>query len=148
MNVAFSRYLIVITLVTTTGCTSTSINDSIALIHKENSRTVDEQVLKNIQELRYNQQTKNPTYTFTYPLSNKQLAYDDRITIATLLTRKNKNIIIKMAPASAVDKLKQLSLSMERAKILRQYIARFNQNITIIFAPQLSTDTINLVTGA
>lgn len=141
--------LFAITLLTGTGCSSISIRDSLSLIEQENGQAINEKVLQRIQVLRIANKAKIHDYTFNYTLTNKELAYADRITIATLLTtQKNRDIIIKIAPAQGVDKLQQLNLAMERANILRQYITRFNQDVTIMFAPELSTNTINLVTGA
>jgi len=149
-NVLFSCIFSVASLMGT-GCTSTSISDSLALIEeedrRENHQAVNKQVLMSIQALRSTQKATKDTYTFIYSLDNKELSYSDKNTIAQLLTRKNQ-AIINIAPAKGANKLEQLNLSMERAKALRQYIIRFNQKITINFSPELSVDTINLVIGA
>ena len=101
----------------------------------------------NIQALRLSQKVAKHTYTFSYDLNDKELSYSDKIKISQLLAQK-QHAVINIAPAKGSDILAQLNLSLERAKILRHYTARFTQTITIIFSPKLSTDTINLVTGA
>ncbi|MBL4822257.1 MAG: hypothetical protein JKX90_01855 [Colwellia sp.] len=136
-----------ITLIICTGCASTSINDSLALIAQENNQAVNEKVLKKIQALRAANNIKKHAYTFSYHLYDIELSYADRITIAKLLIQKKYNITINIAPAKGENKWQQLSLSMERAKVLRQYIVRLNKSVAFIFAPQLSTDTIKLVIG-
>jgi len=140
-----------IVLLTTTGCTSNSISDSLALIEQEHNqgsgRQINKEVLLNIQALRASQKAAVNTYTFVYSIHNKELSYSDKITIAKLLV-KNHHVIINIAPAKGTDKLTQLTLSMERAKVLHQYIDHFNKTITINFSPELSIDTINLVIGA
>jgi len=136
--------------ITSTGCISTSIADSLALIEQEENRVkdpVNKKVLMNIQALRISQKAAKRTYTFIYDLDNKELSYSDKMTIAKLLVQKNQ-AVINIAPAKGANKLKQLNLSMERAKALRQYITRFDKEITIIFSPELSIDTLNLVVGA
>jgi len=134
---------------TCTGCTSTS--NPLALIEQEQNRVngqrINKKILMNIQALRSSQKASLATYTFIYDLDNKELSYDDKVTIAKLLI-KSQHAVINIAPSSGADKLKQLSLSMERAKALHQYISPFSKEITIIFSPELSTDTINLVIGA
>jgi hypothetical protein len=141
-----------ISLLACTGCVSSSINDSIALIEREenevNNRTANKKVLSRIQTLRASQKLPEQSYTFAYELHNKELNYDDKIKIINLVVQKNKNIIIHIAPAKGKNKLDQLALSMARAEVLRLYISYFNDSVTIKFAPKLSTDTIHLVTGA
>lgn len=136
------------TLIACTGCASTSIRDSLALIERESNQTVNQQVLERIQALRTANKVQKHVHTFNYGLLNKELNYADRISLAKLLVQKNHHITINIAPAKGENKFQQLSLSMERAKILRQYVARLNKSVTIIFAPKLSTDTIKLVIGA
>lgn len=156
MKKAPLNYIFAITLATCTGCTSTSISDSLALIERENNvenrQAVNNKVLMSIQALRVSQKaakhTSISTYVFAYDLHNKELNYRNRISIAKLLVQKKQDIIINIAPAKGESQLQQLSLSMARAKILRQFIDRFNKRVTIMFAPKLSTDTINLVIGA
>lgn len=144
--------IIAITMLACTGCASTSIDDSIALIEREhneaNNRTANKRVLSSIQALRASQKIAEQSYTFVYDLDNKELNYDDKIKIVNLIVQKNQNVIIHIAPAKGTNKLDQLALSMARAEVLRQYVSHFNNNITIKFDPKLSTDTINLVTGA
>lgn len=130
-----------------TGCISTSISDSLALIEQENGQRVNKKVLMNIQALRASQKVTEHIYTFTYDLDNRELGYSDKVTIAKLLLQK-KPVIIHIAPAKGTNKFVQLSLSMERAKALHHYIANFNTKITISYSPNLSTDTINFVVGA
>ncbi|NQY87463.1 MAG: hypothetical protein HRT51_06860 [Colwellia sp.] len=139
--------LFAITLITCTGCASTTISDSLALIAQENNQAVNEKVLKKIQALRAVNKVIVLAYTFNYDLYNTELSYADRITIAKLLIQKKHNITINIAPAKGENKLQQLSLSMERAKVLRQYIVRLNKSVAFIFSPELSTDTIKLVIG-
>jgi len=137
-----------ITLIACTGCASTSISDSLALIAQENNQAVNEKVLRSIQALRAANKIQKHAYTFNYHLYDIELSYADRITIAKLLIPKKNNITIKIALAKGENKLQQLSLAMERAKVLRQYIVRLNKSVAFIFSPQLSTDTIKLVIGA
>ena len=160
--------IFVITLLTCTGCVSTSISDSLALIEQEdnaknnaeNKRAVNKSVLTSIHSLRISQkisvqsspktsaQSDSQSYTFAYEQHNKELSYDDKITIVSLVVGKNQTVTINFAPAKGKNKLDQLAFSMVRAKALRLYINNFNNKVTIKFAPKLSTDTINLVTGA
>ncbi len=130
-----------------TGCVSTSISDSLALIEQEDGQRVNKEILTSIQALRASQKMTEHTHTFIYDLDNRELSYSDKMTIAKLLVQK-KQVTINIAPAKGVNKLLQLSLSMERAKALHHYIARFNTKVTIIYSPSLSIDTINLVVGA
>lgn len=140
------------TLFTGTGCVSNSINDSIALIKKESYQadngTVNKALLSSIQALRVSQKIAEQHHTFTYGLHNKELNSSDKIKIATLIMKNNQNIIINIAPAKGTNKLHQLALSIDRAQVLRLYINHFNNKVTIKFAPKLTNDTINLVTGA
>jgi hypothetical protein len=160
-----------ITLLFCTGCVSSSINDSIALIEREDnlqSNSVNKSVLTRIQALRDSQkisannspqtgtkitinsgiQTSNQSHTFAYELHNKELNYDDKIRLISLVINKSKTFIINIAPAKGTNRLDQLALSMARAEVLRMYISHFNNRVTIKFAPNLSTDTIYLVSGA
>ncbi|HCM46612.1 MAG TPA: hypothetical protein DIS98_03620 [Colwellia sp.] len=136
-----------------------------ALIEKEgdlqnntaNYRSVNQNVLSRIQALRNSHNitektnsqaiTDSQSYTFVYNLYNKQLNYDDKIRIISLLVNKNKTFIINIAPAQGANTLDQLALSIARAEALRQYINHFNKRVTIKFAPKLSPNTINLVIG-
>ena len=135
----------------TTGCSSTSMYDSLALIEQEenriNSKHINKKVLMNIQALRTSQKATLQSYTFVYQLDNKELNYDDKMKIAKLLIKRYPTTI-KIAPAKGDNKLKQLTLSMERAKALHQYIEHFSKEVTIVFSPELSANTINLVVGA
>jgi hypothetical protein len=135
----------------TTGCTSTTMSDSLAQIDKEgnqqNGRIANKKVLMNIQALRLSQKVAKHTYTFSYDLNDKELSYSNKIKIAQLLTQQ-QHAIINIAPARGTDSLEQLNLSVERAKALRHYTARFTQKVTIVFSPKLPIDTINLVIGA
>ncbi|PKG80819.1 hypothetical protein CXF85_22190 [Colwellia sp. 75C3] len=160
--------IFVITVLSCTGCVSSSISDSVALIEREanseNYRTSNKSVLTSIQALRNSQKIIEPqdtltdskfdpksdrqSYTFVYELHNKELDYDDKIRIVSLVVNKNQTFIINIAPAKGTNTLDQLALSMARAEVLRLYISHFNNKVTIKFAPKLSTDTINLVIGA
>ncbi|MEY8199776.1 MAG: hypothetical protein RPS47_11100 [Colwellia sp.] len=156
MKIVPLNCIIAITLLTCTGCVSSSINDSLALIEQEdnlaNNSTANKNVLTSIQALRSSQKTTKKSFTqshtFAYDLNNKELNYDDKIKIVSLVVNKNKTFIINIAPAKGKNSLEQLALSMARAEVLRSYISHFNNRVTIKFAPKLSTDTINLVTGA
>ena len=152
--------IVVISLLACTGCVSSSINDSLALIEREaNERTVNKSVLTSIQALRHSQKadvlqppvpastSNSHSHTFVYDLNNKELAYDDKIKIISLIVNKAHTITINIAPAKGTNNLNQLALSITRAEVLRQYISHFNPQVTIKFAPKLSTDTINLVIG-
>ena len=168
--------LFVLTVFSCTGCVSSSISDSVALIEREgnlqrnsaNYRNVNKSVLNSIQALRNSQkvadknntvadyqigsqlekQSDRQSYTFVYELHHKELGYDDKIRIVSLVVIKNQSLIINIAPAKGTNTLDQLALSIARAEALRLYISHFNNRVTIKFAPKLSTDTINLVTGA
>ncbi len=135
----------------TTGCTSTSMSDALILIEQEenqiSSKHINKKVLMNIQALRTSQKATLQTYTFVYQLDNKELNYDDKMKIAKLLIKEHATTI-KIAPAKGDNKLKQLTLSMQRAKALHQYIEHFSKEVTIVFSPELSTNTIKLVVGA
>ena len=156
--------IFVITLLTCTGCVSSSINDSVALIEREANaesyRVVNKNVLTSIQVLRnshkiveqsntpIDNQNNSESHTFSYELQNKELKYNDKIKIVSLVVNKNKIFIINIALAKGTNRLDQLALSMARAELLRLYIGHFNNNVTIKFAPKLSNNTINLVTSA
>jgi len=132
-----------------TGCVSTSISDSLALIEQESNSPVNQQVLTSIQALRISQPIVRSHRTFTYALHNKELSDQDKISITKLIVGKNQTVTINIAPAKGTNKLHQLALSMERAEVLRLYISHFNTHkVTIKFAPKLTNDTINLETGA
>jgi len=153
--ITLSRIMLMLLLITCTGCVSTSINDSIAALKNEaRATTVNKEVLMSIQALRATTniettiESNQTQYNFNYTLYGIALRYDDRIAIAKLLLKKNNTIVINIAPAKGDNKLQQLSLSMARAKSLRQYIARFSKGVTIRFAPQLTADTLHLVVGA
>ena len=152
MKIAPLNCIVAMTMLACTGCVSTSISDSVALIEREgnaaNNRTANKKVLTSIQALRASQKIAEQSYTFTYDLHNKELNYDDKIKIVSLVVQKNQAVIIHIAPAKGTNKLDQLALSMARAEMLRQYINHFNNRVTIKFSPKLPTDTINLVTGA
>lgn len=151
MKQATVNCLFTMTLLACTGCVSTSISDSIALIKRENNhasdRAVNKEVLTSIQALRISQKLAKQRHTFTYTLNNKELNYQDKIKITNLIGTNHQNVTINIAPAKGTNRLDQLALSMERAAVLRQYISHFNNRVTIKFSPQLTNDTINLVTG-
>jgi hypothetical protein len=163
--------LFTITLLSCTGCVSSSISDSIALIEKEENlqrNSVNKSVLTSIQALRNSHkliknntvqtgttlnskrdiQTGKQSHTFAYELHNKELNYDDKIRLISLIVNKNQTFIVSIAPAKGTNPLEQLALSMARAEVLRKYISHFNNRVTIKFSPNLSTDTIDLVSGA
>ena len=77
-----------------------------------------------------------------------KLNIEDKTKIVSLVTKKNQTFIINIAPAKGANSLNKLALSMARAEVLRLYISHFNNRVTIKFDPKLSTNTINLVTGA
>jgi hypothetical protein len=165
-----------ITLLSCTGCVSSSISDSIALIEREDSlqnSSVNKSVLSSIQTLRASQklaknnspqtgptmntnssiqtshiQASNQSHTFAYELHNKELNYHDKIRLISLVVNKSQTFIISIALAKGTNRLDQLALSMARAEVLRMYISHFNNRVTIKFAPNLLTDTIYLVSGA
>jgi len=127
------------------------MSDALTQIEQEENqqkgRVANKKVLMNIQALRMSQKVVKHTYTFSYELNDKELNYSDKIKIAQLLTQK-QHAVINIAPAKGADNLKQLNLSIERAKALHQYITHFNKAITINFAPKLTNDTITLMVGA
>lgn len=140
------------TLLTGTGCISTSISDSLALIEREdnieNNSTVNKKVLTHIQALRDSQKLAGQRHTFTYDLHNKELNYADKIKITRLIMSNKQELTINIAPAKGTNRLHQLALSMARAEVLRLYISHFNNRVIIKFSPELTNDTLNLVTGA
>ena len=140
--------IFVMTLLTCTGCISTSISDSLALIEKEDNRAVNKEVLTRIQALRFSHKLAEQQHTFSYDLHNTELNYADKIKITRLIVNNKQNVTINIAPAKGTNILHQLALSMERAEVLRLHIRHFNNKVTIKFAPKLTNDTINLVTGA
>ncbi|MCJ8293639.1 MAG: hypothetical protein MJK15_04460 [Colwellia sp.] len=143
--------IFVMTLFTCTGCISTSISDSLALIEQEDSRannkTVNKEVLTRIQALRFSQKLAEQQHTFSYDLHNTELNYADKIKITRLIVNNKQSVTINIAPAKGTNILHQLAISMERAEVLRLYIGHFNNKVTIKFAPKLTNDTINLVIG-
>jgi len=155
-----------ITLLSCTGCVSSSISDSIALIEREDnlqSNSVNKSVLTSIQALRdlrklakinspqigtiIDTDRGNQSHTFAYDLHNKELNYHDKMRLISLVVNKNKTFIISIAPAKGSNRLEKLALSVARAEVLRMYISHFNNRVIIKFAPNLSTDTIDLVSG-
>jgi hypothetical protein len=167
MNKLSLKCIFIITLLSCTGCVSSSISDSIALIEREDhlqSDSVNKSVLTSIQALRDSQKiaknnplqtdttinihSSNQSHTFVYELHNKELNYEDKIKLISLIVNKSHTFIINIAPAKGTDPLEQLALSMARAEVLRIYISHFNNKVIIKFAPNLSTDTIYLVSGA
>ncbi|MGL1956929.1 MAG: hypothetical protein OCD00_06380 [Colwellia sp.] len=134
------------------GCVSTSISDSLALIEQENNiksdRTVNKSVLTSIQALRISQTIAEQHHTFTYDLNSKELNYEDKIKITNLVMKNNLHVTIKISPAKGTNKLDQLAFSLARAELLRRYISHFKNKITIRFSPNLPVDTINLSTDA
>jgi len=135
-----------------TGCVSTSIYESLALIEQEdnveNNKTVNKRVLTSIHALLISKKVAEQHHTFTYKVNNTELNYNDKTKLTSLVAKQNQNITITIALAKGTNKLDQLALSMTRAKVLRLYISHFNNKVTIKFSPKLSTDTINLVIGA
>ena len=122
-----SQCLFTITLLSCMGCVSSSINDSIALIEREDNlqsnsvkyRAVNKSVLTSIQALRNSQKlarqnppqtsnsintqsgnkTSNQSHIFAYELHHKELSYDDKIRLISLVVNKNQTFIISIAPA-------------------------------------------------
>jgi hypothetical protein len=141
-----------VTLMNISGCVSTSISESLAMIEQQdnidNGNNVNRDILKKIQKLRALQITAEQNYTFTYQINKDELNSNDKITITKIIVNKNSNIIIQIAPATGNNRIEQLNLSMKRAKILNNYVSNFSDKVTITFAPKLTIDTIKLVTGA
>jgi hypothetical protein len=133
-------------ILTCTGCVSTSTSDTST--NASSNRLVNQQVLSSIQALRASQKITEQNRTFTYELHNKELSYEDRLSISKLIVRRSQAITINIAPAKGTNKLHQLALSMQRAEALRLYIRHFNNDVKINFSPTLTNDTINLVIGA
>jgi len=152
MKKFYLNCIIFITVLSCTGCVSSSILDSLTTIEHEdqvtNNRAVNDEVLTSIQALRQLQMIAEHNYTFAYYLDNKELNIEDKTKIISLVTNKNQNIIINIAPAKGTNSFNKLALSIARAEVLRLYISHFNNRVTIKFDPKLSTNTINLVTGA
>ena len=151
-KISIKCFFFALTIVNISGCVSTSINDSLAMIEQQdnidNGNNVDRAILNKIQKLRASQITPEQNYTFTYQVDNDELNSNDKITITKIIVNKNSNIIIQIAPATGSSKIQQLTLSMKRAKILNNYVSNFSDKVTITFAPKLAIDTIKLVTGA
>jgi len=143
---------LIISLLICTGCVSTSSKGSLAFIEREDNTSVDrpvnQQLLTSIQALRISQKASGPRNTFTYELHGKELSDGDKILLTKLIINNDQRMTINIAPAKGTNKLHQLALSMERAEVLRLYIRHFTKNVKIKFAPKLTNDTINLVTGA
>ena len=139
------KFILVAVLMTCAGCVSTSINDSLALIEQQQNSTVNEDVLTSIQALRVVSKQPNQAHTFSYHLLSKELSHEDRLILGKLLLKKNHEVIVNIAPAQGEDKLQQLTLAMERAKIIQQYIVRFNKKVVINFSPKLPLNTLNLI---
>jgi hypothetical protein len=141
-----------VTLMNISGCVSTSISESLAMIEQQdnidNGNNVNRDILNKIQKLRALQITAEQNYTFTYQINKDELNSNDKITITKIIVNKNSNIIIQIAPATGNSRIEQLNLSMKRAKILNNYVSNFSDKVTITFAPKLTIDTIKLVTGA
>jgi len=137
-------------LLTCTGCVSSSINESLALIEKENSiyndTTVNKGVLTQIQALREFHHKKK-SHTFIYELHTKELSIKDKVTLSRIISSQASNFTINIAPAKGNNSFQQLALSIERAKVLQNYIDHFNKKVVINFSPKLTSDTINLITG-
>jgi hypothetical protein len=143
--------ILLVSLLACSGCVSTSISDSLAAIGHEdtvaNSRDVNKKLLTSIQALRRSQNIAEQSYTFAYDLNNKELNVEDKTKIVSLVINNHQNIVINIAPAKGANNFEKLALSMARAEVLRLYIGHFNNKVTIKFAPKLSTNTVNLVTG-
>jgi hypothetical protein len=141
---------------TCTGCVSTSPVDPLTIVNQENNssnqpstkRLVNQQLLSSIQALRTSKKVIDTNRTFTYELNTTELNYRDKISITEMITSNNTSITINIAPAKGTNKLFQLTLSMERAEILRLYINHFSNQVKINFAPKLANDNINLIVGA
>lgn len=151
MKPVLIKLIVASTLFTITGCVSSSINESIALIQQEDNMNsasnVNTHILKKIEALRTNKVIQEKNYTFSYQIHNDELNSEDKIAITKIIINKNHHINIEIAPATGANKIEQLTLSLRRAKILNDYISNFNDKVTISFAPNLTKDTINLITG-
>lgn len=144
--------LLTITMFANMGCTSNSIQNSLAQIeqesHLEKSRSVNNEVLGSIQALRMSQPSRQQHHTFIYDLHNKELSVYDKVKLSQILVAQTEKIVIEIAPAKADTKLHQVALSIERAKLLRSHLSHLNHRFTIKFSPKLANDTLNVVTGA
>ncbi len=151
MKKVLIKCIFAMTMLNITGCVSTSISDSLALIEHENNmvngNNVNKNILRKIQALRTKKIIAEQNYTFTYQVHGQELNSEDKITLIKLIVNKSHHINIQMAPATGASKIEQLTLSMKRAKILNDYVSNFNDKVTITFVPMLTIDTINLVTG-
>ena len=143
-------FLCIFTIFSLNGCVSHSINDSLALIESENNtvnnKTVNKTLLKQIEILRQFQHNEQ-LHTFTYQLNSKELNDTDKLKISEIMHTHNEKFIVNIAPAKSNSSLKQLALSIERAKALRLYVEHFNKKVVFNFSPKLPSDTVNLVVG-
>ncbi len=133
-----------------TGCASalftTAFDNS-----KENSDknpAVNKQALHAIQSLRALQVPRKQSHTFTYDVNNEQLPPIDRYKVIQLVKGLNHSVIVNIGPAKAATLWQQLSLANKRAEALKQLVNDKVKSVSIIFVPELSNDTINLVVGA
>lgn len=145
------NFLIAVIILAGTGCASSSINESIVAIEREDSITNNmggnNAMLDKIQALRYSQKSNNSSYSFTYQLNKKELSNDNKLLIARLVGQKKNSVTINIALAKGVNKIDQLALSMERAKKLRMYVDHFDSEVTIKYSPSLLINTMTIVTG-
>ncbi len=146
LNCIFSMIIL-----TCSGCVSTSVSDTLALIEQENNiksdRAVNKSVLTSIQALRFSQTIVEQHHTFTYDLNSTELNHQDKIKITRLVVKNNLHVNINIAPAKGTNKLDQLALSLARAEVLHMFISHFHNKVTIKFAPKLPADTLSLVIG-
>jgi phosphotransferase system HPr-like phosphotransfer protein len=144
--------IFLISLFACSGCVSTSISDALAAIQQEdkvaNNRAVNKKVLMSIQALRGSENLAQQSFTFAYNLDNKELNVEDKNKVVSLVVDNNQTIIISIAPAKEGNNFEKLALSISRAEVLRGYLSHFSNKVTIKFDPKLTTNTINLVTGA
>lgn len=132
------------------GCASallaTSFDNS-----KENSDekpAVNQQAFHAIQSLRALQGYRKQSYTFIYGINNEQLLPVDRYKFIQLVNGLNHSVIVNIGPAKASSSWQQLSLTNKRAAALKQLITNKVKPVNIIFVPELSNDTVNIVVGA
>jgi len=132
------------------GCASALLASSFDN-SKENSDekpAVNQKVLHAIQSLRALQGSRKQSHTFIYGINNEQLLPIDRYKFIQLLKGLNHSVIVNMGPAKASTLWQQLSLINKRAEALKHLVNDKAKSVNIIFVPELSNDTVNIVVGA
>jgi len=133
-----------------TGCASALLSTAFNTSKENGDKTpvVNQQALHAIQSLRALQDSRNQSHTFTYDKNNEQLAPIHRYKLIQLVKGLKHNVIMNIGPATAPTSWQQLSITNKRAEALKQLVNEKNKLVSIIFVPELSKDTVNIVVGA